>query len=77
VNANLVAELQIRAQLDGSPTMGAFRYDVDIDEALFASLAPGADLQDGHLIFRVPAGEYDATFTAADGTSIHLLFVAQ
>ena len=77
VRAGALADLKIEPFDDG--IMGRFKFHVDIDEALFAAMSPtqAKDLENGHLVFNVPAGEYDATFTASDGTTFDLLVIAQ
>jgi hypothetical protein len=56
---------------------GRIAYHVDIDKLLHAGLSPGSSLERGELAFRVPAGEYDATFDLPDGQALRLLVVAQ
>jgi hypothetical protein len=77
VRANAPAELAVEPFDDG--VMGRFKFHVDIDEAMFATMSPDAvkELESGRMSFNVPAGEYTVTFTASDGSLFDLLVVAQ
>ena len=77
VNADERVELEI-VPLEGRfRMMGRVAYQVDIDELLYAGMAPGSRVEAGELEFRVPMGEYDVDFVAPDGQSLRLLIVAQ
>jgi hypothetical protein len=58
--------------------MGRLQYHVDIDEALLDHVVAKNELEDGRLVFQnLPTGEYDAIFSAPDGSSFAILIVQQ
>jgi hypothetical protein len=61
----------------GGYLMGRLSYGVVIDEALANALDADARLQEGHLSFAAPAGEYAVDFMAPDGATLYVLFVVQ
>lgn len=77
VRAGASADLTVEPFDDG--IMGRFKFHVDIDEAMFATMSPDQvkALEDGRMVFNVPAGEYTVTFTASDGSTFDLLVIAQ
>jgi hypothetical protein len=77
VRAGAVADLTVEPFDDG--IMGRFKFHVDIDRVMFATMSPAQakDLENGHMVFNVAAGEYTVTFTASDGSTFDLLVIAQ
>lgn len=76
VAANGVGDF--RLDITNADAMGFLQYHVDIDEALLAHTVFQNELPDGHLEFKnLPTGEYDAIFSAPDGSSFAILIVQQ
>lgn len=61
----------------GGYLMGRMSYGVVIDEALANALDSDARLEEGHLSFAAPSGEYAVDFTSPDGATLYVLFVVQ
>jgi hypothetical protein len=67
-----------KLDVNDSDAMGYLQFHVDIDEALLAHTVFQGELTDGHLEFEnLPTGEYDAIFSAPDGSSFAILIVQQ
>ncbi len=72
-------DMTIYALRHGDRLMGRFEYHVDIDRVLFDGISAvwKDSLAKGHMVFRVPPGEYPVTFTTPDGLPLRLLIVAK